>query len=57
MRSITHNGVWDLKTECGKKNLAAEHKMMITAIALTGMFLTVIMMKTMDMRMSLIMTF
>ena len=57
MRSITHNGVWDLKTECGKKNLAAEHKMMITAIALTGMFLTIIMMKRMEMMMCLILTF
>ena len=36
MNSIAHNGVWDLNCDAGKKNLAAEKKMMITAIALTG---------------------
>ena len=36
MKSIAQNGVWDINTDAGKKNLAAEKKIMITAIALTG---------------------
>ena len=36
IRSIATNGIWDLNSEKGKKNLAAEKKILITALSLFG---------------------
>lgn len=38
IRNVSRNGVWDVNSEKGKKNLAAEKKMLKTCIALLGAF-------------------
>ena len=36
MRSIAHNGIWDMNSATGKKNYNMEKKMLRTALALTS---------------------